>query len=162
MSKRKFNKESYDAYDYKAKGKLKEIIEKNSEYELLGTLDIEYYKECDIKFINKKTHKQVFFENEVRGNFDKIINDFITIHIPIRKKNTLANFYLVWNGDLTQFILIKRKTLRKYINNLVTIPCNEHIHDGKYFYIEDFIDVPKNETQWYVIGENYKLIKLDY
>lgn len=160
MSKRPFNKTAYNAFDMKAKIMLKNIIEKNSKYKLIGDLEVEYFKECDLKFQNQD--KVVLFENEVRREFETIRDSFSTIHVPFRKKNTKANFYLVWKPDFLQFILINEKTLDKYRENIVRdVYCNHELNqNGGYF--EDFVDIPKNETQWYVIGENYKLIKLDY
>jgi formyltetrahydrofolate hydrolase len=159
MNKRPFNKEAYLKYDLPAKKRLVEIIEKTSDYKLNCNLDIEMYKGGDVKF--KKDNKTVLFENEVRKEFDTIVQKYSTIHIPIRKQNTPANFYVVWRRDLNQFILINEKTLNKYRNTIVPVVCNhEDNQDGAYE--EDFIDIPKNETQWYVIGKELKLIKLDY
>ncbi len=159
MSQRPFNKAAYEKYDSPAKKRLIEILEKNSEYVLDCDINTEMYKGGDVWF--RKGKKRVLFENEVRADFDKIVNDFSTIHIPIRKQNTPANFYVVWRRDLCQFILIDEKTLKKYKNAIVEITC-KHEENQNGAYVEDFVDIPKNETQWYVIGENLKLIKLSY
>lgn len=157
--KRLFNKEVYDQVDMSSKLVLKNLIEKNSEYVLDSKLDEELYKAGDLVFING--NKKVIFENEVRQNFDKIVEQFPTIHIPIRKQNTPANFYVVWKPDFCQFILINLMKARKYFNNIVEIKCN-HEMGSNVAYIEDFIDIPKSETAWYVVGQNHKPIKLDY
>jgi hypothetical protein len=157
--KRQFNKEAYLKYDFPAKKRLVEVFEKNSNYRLDCDLDIEMYKAGDVWF--KCLDKRILCENEVRADFDKIVNEFNTVHIPIRKQNTPAEFYIVWKRDLFQFILINKETLDKYRNAIVEVVCNhEDNQDGAY--VEDFIDIPKNETQWYVVGQNMKLIKLDY
>ena len=157
MKKRPFNQKAYNEFDGSSKKRLVEVIEKNSEYVLDCDLNEEMFKKGDVFF--RKNKKRVLFENEVRQYFDDIISKFTTIHIPIRKQNTPANFYIVWKPDLNQFILIDRKTLIKNKNNIVKVKCwNDEIG----YYYEDFLDIPKEETQWYVIGEELKLIKLSY
>jgi hypothetical protein len=160
MGKRQFNKAAYNAYDKSAKLKLVELIENTSTFKLNCDLNIEMYKAGDVIF--KKENKTILFENEVRENFDKIVQDYNTIHIPIRKQNTPADFYIVWRKDLLQFILINKKTLDNNRNNIIhDVICNNEMNqDGPY--AEDFVDIPKNETQWYVIGKDFKLIKLSY
>lgn len=158
MEKRPFNKKAYDNFDKPANKRLFEILINNSNYKPLVDLDLELYKFGDAVFSNGK--KIIIFENETRQYFDDILNKFETIHIPIRKKNTPANFYIVWKPDFTQFILIDRKTLDRNLNNIaVDVQCDNDII-GKYK--EDFIDIPKKETQWYVIGKNFKPQKVDY
>jgi len=159
VEKRKFNQAAYDAFDMQNKLRLIEIIESNSDYKLFGNINVERYKMGDVLFKNKK--KTVLFENETRADFEKIVLNYNSIHIPLRKQNTPANFYIVWKIDLCQFILINKKTLNKYKNNIVNVKCNYN-QNQEYAHDEDFIDIPKEETQWYVIGENLKLIKLSY
>ena len=73
----------------------------------------------------------------------------------------MADFYLIWSPDLYQFILITREIILKNINNIINIDCNKEM-DESIQYNEDFIEIPKNETTWYVIGKNYELFKLNY
>lgn len=160
MSERPFNKQAYKELDHPAKIKLVELIENTSEYKLDCDLNVEMFKKGDVRF--RKGDKTVLFENEVRDNFDKIVQEYGTVHIPIRKQNTPANFYVVWRNDFLQFILITKKTLDRHRNDIVhDVVCN-HEKNQEGSYVEDFVDIPKNETQWYVIGMNFKLIKLSY
>lgn len=157
--KRSFNKTAYDKFDKSANIKLAEILQKNSNYKPLVDLGVELYKNGDAVFSNGENI--VIFENETRENFDKIVQDYTTIHIPIRKKHTPADFYIVWRKCFSQFILIKRNVLLKYKTNIITVQCDHEMNqDGSY--IEDFIDIQKKETQWYVIAPNYVLQKVDY
>jgi len=159
MGRRVFNKSAYDNFDMPAKQRLVEVIEAQGIYKLASDINAELYKQGDLVFTNGK--HDVIFENEVRINFDTIVNKYTTIHIPVRKKNTPADFYLVWRTDLWQFIMIKRNVLRKYMNTCVEVTCNHEMNqDGAYD--EYFIDIPKEETQWYVIGEGFKLTKVTY
>lgn len=157
--KRSFNKEIYDQVDMSAKLVLKKLIETNSEYTLESDLDEELYKAGDIVF--QKGNKKIIFENEVRYDFDRIVESFLTIHIPIRKQNTPAHYYVVWKPDFCQFILIKLKDIRKYFDNIVEVKCTQEM-GSNVSYVEEFIDIPKSETSWYVVGQGYKPIKLDY
>jgi hypothetical protein len=160
MNKRKFNKKSYELADMPSKLVLKKLIEDNSEYVLETGLNEELYKAGDLVFRNG--NKRVIFENEVRNNFMDIVELYTTIHIPIRKKNTPADFYIVWKTDFTQFILIDLRKNRKYFDNIVSIKCNEKFDNDEFKYTEDFIDMPKSETQWYVINEEFKPVKIPY
>ena len=160
MGKREFNQKAYDVCDNPAKVRLVELIEATSDYKLFGDLSVERYKAGDVLF--KNGDKTVLFENEVRQKFDTIVQKYNTVHIPIRKQNTPADFYLVWRKDFWQFILIDKKTLRKNKNNIIcNVKCNNEM-SGKVSYIEDFMEIPKEETQWYLIGPNFKLTKLPY
>jgi hypothetical protein len=160
MSKRPFNKAAYNQFDKSAKTRLVEIIEKNYGYVLDCDLDVEMYKGGDVWF--KRGGERVLFENEVRDAFDDIINRFPTIHIPIRKQNTPANYYLVWKKDLNEFISINKETLDKNRNNIAhDVQCNHELNqDGPY--IEDFVDIPKEETKWFIIGPNLELQESPY
>lgn len=159
MYKRPFNKDVYDQVDMSSKLVLKTLMEKHSNYVLDSNINEELYKAGDLVFSNGK--RKIIFENEVRQDFDKIVEKFSTIHIPIRKQNTPANFYVVWKPDFCQFILINVKKVKKYFNNIVEVKCNYEMGTNVE-YVEDFIDIPKSETTWYVVGQNYKPIKLDY
>lgn len=68
---------------------------------------------------------------------------------------------MVWKPDFCQFILINLVKVKKYFSNIVEIKCN-HEMGSNVACIEDFIDIPKSETTWYVVGQNHKPIKLDY
>ena len=159
MGKRPFNQAAYDRTDKAANLKLVEILSESG-YKPMIDLDIELYKKGDAVFTNGK--EVVVFENETRDAFDRIVNEFSTIHIPIRKQHTPADFYVVWNITFSQFILITKKTLNKYRNTIVCdVVCN-HERNQSGSYTEDFVDIPKDETQWYVIGLNNHLHKVDY
>jgi hypothetical protein len=45
----------------------------------------------------------------------------------------------------------------KYKDNIINVPCNEYIYEGKFRYDEDFIDIPKCETKFFYLVQNYKL-----
>ena len=156
---RKFNKNAYDQCDMPSKLILKKIIENNSDYRLINNINEELYKKGDLIF--KKENKLVIFENEVRQNFQKIVGEYFTIHIPIRKKNTPANFYIIWNPEFTQFILINLKKAKKYFNNIINVKCNNEMNNSV-SYSEYFIDIPKNITEWYILQKNDKILKLAY
>lgn len=155
MSKRPFNKEAYNACDRSAKLKIIELLEKNTKYRLQSNINEELYKKGDVIVSDGKNVKII--ENEVRENFDKIVKNFDTIHIPIRKKNTPAHIYIVWKSDFKQFIKIKNETIKKYSNNIVNINCK--CPDG--YYTEQFLDIPKEETELYTIDENLKWKKIN-
>lgn len=159
MSTRAFNKEVYDQVDMACKNRLKEVIELNSDYRVCDGLNNELYKKGDLAF--KNGNKIFLFENEVREQFDNITQKWNTIHIPIRKKYTPADFYVVWNKKLDQFILIDVKKTKSYWDNIVNVECN-HEMSKEVKYVEPFIDIPKKETQWYVINQNNKLQKVSY
>lgn len=72
--KRPFNKEVYDQVDMSSKLVLKNLIEKHSPYVLDSKLDEELHKAGDLVFRNG--NKKVIFENEVRQNFDKIVEQY--------------------------------------------------------------------------------------
>lgn len=137
--KRKFNKQAYDTYDHSNKLELKNIMEKKG-YSLMGDINEEHYKKYDLIFKHNNSNKILAFENETRINFDKIKSSYNTIHIPIRKKNTKADYYIVWNTKMTEFFLIPYSVINKHINNLVNVKCSNT-------YIEDFIDIPKAQCQ---------------
>lgn len=152
--KRPFNQDLYDMFDNPNKKRLKELIETTSPYRVVEGLNNELYKKGDLVFSNGKN--KIIFENETRGVFETIVEKFDTIHIPLRKQNTPADFYIVWKPDLMQFILITKKVLDKYRDRI------EHDVKCASGYTEDFIDVEKSETTWYCIGENFKLQKVPY
>lgn len=152
--KRPFNQELYDMFDNPNKMRLKELMEKTTNYKVVEGLKTELYKKGDLVFSNGK--KRIIFENETRGVFETIVEKYDTIHIPLRKQNTPADFYIVWKPDLMQFILINKKTLNKYRNR---IEYDVNLVSG---YTEDFIDIQKSDTTWYCIGENFKLQEIPY
>jgi hypothetical protein len=149
--KRKFNKTAYDDYDLSNKLELKNLMEKKG-YNLIGDINEEHYKKYDLIFKHSSSNKILAFENETRANFDKIKSYYNTIHIPIRKKNTQADYYIVWNKEMTQFFLIPYPIINKYIDNVVNVKCVNT-------YLEDFIDIPKVECQLFTKNKegNWKL-----
>lgn len=158
---RKFNRSAYNAHDKRNKEKIVKIMESTNKYVLIGDINDELYKECDVKLKHIDTGEIFRFENETRESFDQIVNEFDTIHIPIRKENTLADFYIVWKPSLTQFILIRRNVLLKYKTNQIDVSCHE-LSNATSDYVERFIDIPKNECEWFVIGQNYKMIPMNW
>jgi hypothetical protein len=159
MGKRIFNKAAYNQFDKSAKTRLVEIVEKKYGYVLDCDLDVEMYKGGDVWF--KKDGERMLFENEVREDFDKIVKNWPTVHIPIRKRETPADYYIVWRKDFNELISINKETLKKYRDRIVTVECNHELNqDGPY--IEDFVDIPKEETKWFIIGPNLELQEASY
>jgi hypothetical protein len=144
MTKRPFNKDAYAAHDRKNKVALIELMTRRG-YELVGDLEEENFKKYDLQFKHKEDGRILSFENETRDVFDKIKSVFPTIHIPIRKKNTQADFYIVWNVQMSEFFLISREVIEKCKQDIVSVKCKEgHVN---YVYEEDFLDIPKNMAQ---------------
>jgi hypothetical protein len=147
--KRPFNLKAYNAFDLKNKQELVSIMTKKG-YTLVGELNKEHYKKFDLKFI--KEDKEVSFENETRVNFVTIRDIYKTIHIPIRKKDTQADFYIVWKPELDEFFLISKDVINKNKEKMVTLVCNEFEEDE--VYEDTFIDIPKDEAVLYVKKNN--------
>jgi hypothetical protein len=151
--KRPFNLKAYNAFDLKNKQELVSIMTKKG-YTLVGELNKEHYKKFDLKFI--KEDKEVSFENETRVNFVTIRDVYKTIHIPIRKKDTQADFYIVWKPELDEFFLISKDVINKNKEKMVTLVCNEFEEDE--VYEDTFIDIPKDEAVLYIKKNNKWLI----
>ena len=149
MEKRPFNLKAYNAFDLKNKQELVSIMTKKG-YTLVGELNKEHYKKFDLKFI--KEDKEVSFENETRVNFVTIRDVYKTIHIPIRKKDTQADFYIVWKPELDEFFLISKDVINKNKEKMVTLVCNEFEEDE--VYEDTFIDIPKDEAVLYIKKNN--------
>lgn len=153
---RPFNQKAYDAFDMKNKKALVEMMTKKG-YHLVGNINEENYKKYDVKFSNGV--KEISFENETRINFTKIRDIFSTIHIPIRKENTLADYYIVWKPEMDEFFLIDMKKIEEYKKNIITLMCDEYNETNRY--IDSFIDIPKNQAILYKkINGNWKNIKI--
>lgn len=149
--KRPFNQAAYDAHDNRNKEELLKIMKRRG-YEIIGDIKEEHFKKYDLKFKHTKTGAELSFENETRDVFDKIKNIFKTIHIPIRKKNTQADFYIVWNPKMTEFFLIPKQIIEKCKEEIVDVKCKEgHVN---YEYEEKFIDIPKKFVTLYCKQEN--------
>jgi hypothetical protein len=138
---RPFNKKAYDAFDLKNKKELVSIMTKKG-YSLVGDINEEHYKKYDVKFI--KNGKEISFENETRVNFTTIRDVYPTIHIPIRKKNTQADYYVVWKPELDEFLLIDNIIIDEFKKEIVTLVCNEFDEDN--CYEDSFIDIPKEKA----------------
>lgn len=156
---RPFNKAAYDQSDLPAKIHLKELIEKSSSYKLISDINKEYYKLYDLEFSNGVN--TIRYETEVRKNFDKIIDEFTTIHIPYRKKDNRCDKYIVWKDNYRELIVIERKIIDIYMDKPIEILCNEDCN-VEYAYRDIFIDIPKTETKYYVINDENNLIELNY
>jgi hypothetical protein len=149
--KRPFNQAAYDAHDKRNKTEILNIMERKG-YDLVGDIDEENFKKYDLKFRHKETGKEISFENETRDVFDKIKTIFKTIHIPIRKKNTQADFYVVWNPGMTEMFLIPKEVIEKCKEEIVDVKCKEgHVN---YEYEEKFIDIPKKLVTLYCKQES--------
>lgn len=143
---RPFNRAAYNAHDMRNKNKLIEIMAKKG-YSIVGDVNEENYKKYDLLFRHNVSYLEISFENETREVFDKIKNVFSTIHIPIRKQNTQADYYVVWNPSMTEMILIDRDTIMEYREAPVEVNCKEsHVN---YEYTEKFIDVPKSKATFF-------------
>jgi hypothetical protein len=145
--KRPFNKIAYDKFDLKCKEELVNMMVRKG-YNLVGDLKEEHYKLYDVKF--EKNGEEISFENETRPNFIRIRDIFDTIHIPLRKKNTMADYYVVWKPEFDEFILIEKSVIEEYAKNVVSINCIEYSeNDDIEVYHDSFIDIPKNRAKLY-------------
>ena len=142
--KRPFNQKAYDAFDLKNKKEILSIMADKG-YTLVGNINEEHYKKYDVKFV--KDGKEVSFENETRMNFATIRDVYKTIHIPIRKQNTQADYYIVWKPELDEFFLISKETISEHRNETVTLLCNEH--DEEHRWEDSFMDIPKDKAVLY-------------
>jgi len=155
---RPFNKAAYQEYDRKNKLALIEIMEKKG-FQLIGDVSTEHYKEYDVKFKHPEKGVEISFENETRPYFDRIKSSFSTIHIPKRKINTKADYYVVWNPNLEEFYLIESKIIREQSQKaMVSVNCEESHVDYKYQ--EDFVDIDKKLVNLYAkINNIWKSVK---
>lgn len=152
---RPFNSKAYEAFDLKNKNELVKIMNKKG-YSLIGDINKEHYKKYDVKF--KKDNFEISFENETRPNFISIRDIYKTIHIPIRKKETQADFYVVWKPELDEFFLIERKIIEKHKSEVITLSCKEFEEEIEY--VDSFLDIPKSEAMLYrKINDIWKIIK---
>lgn len=141
---RPFNQKAYNAFDLKNKKEILSIMTKKG-YTLVGDLDEEHYKKYDIKF--EKDGEEISFENETRMNFTTIRDVYSTIHIPIRKQNTQADYYIVWKPELDEFFLISKDIINEHKKEVVTLICNEFEEDKSYQ--DSFMDIPKVKAVLY-------------
>lgn len=137
---RKFNQQAYDNYDNKCKVATTEYLGKKGFYPI-SNIDTEYYKKYDLEMVNSQG-MIIKIENEMRGEFKKIKENYNSFHIPVRKKNTECDFYFIWSPDYDEIGIIKKKVFIKYMENVKSIVCQKDKADER---IEDFIDIPKNE-----------------
>lgn len=148
MSKRPFNLKLYEQCDMSAK-KASIALMENRGYSVMGDLDKEHYKKYDLVFTNKNG-ETISVENEFRGAFNKIRDVYSTVHIPIRKKNSMCDYYFVWGNDYNEVGIIKMSDISKFSDKPVNVLCVEamKLYDGE-AYSEDFIDVPKEYVNFY-------------
>lgn len=139
---RPFNQEAYDACDNKPKVLLNEIMQSKG-YVLLYGLNQDNKEKYDIIF--EKDGKRLIFENEVREVFDTIRDKYKTVHIPYRKKESIADYYVVWKNTYDEFILIDYNDIRK--GKLVKVNCKEP--NKNVTYEEVMVDVPKKKCQFF-------------
>jgi len=154
-TKRPFNLKLYQQCDMSAK-KASIALMKNRGYSVDGDLDKENYKKYDLVFVNDKGDK-LSVENEFRGAFNKIRDVYPTVHIPIRKKNSMCDYYFVWGNNYTEVGIIKMSDISKFSDKPVNVLCVEamKLYDGE-AYVEDFIDVPKKYVTFYKLNSKGK------
>jgi len=151
---RPFNQDAYDACDSKPKVLLNEIMQKKG-YKLLYGLNQDDKEKYDMIF--EKDGEKIIFENEVREVFDTIRDKYKTVHIPYRKKESIANFYIVWKNTYDEFILIPFDEIKK--SRLVKVKCKEP--NKNITYEEVMIDVQKNKCQFFKKTNNtWKINKI--
>lgn len=154
MGKRPFNKDAYNATDSKCKIAAVEMM-KGKGFEPIVDINIENYQKWDLKFYNQQQDKTLIIENEMRENFDVIKKKFSTVHIPIRKRLSPADYYIVWHSNLQEFILIENKLLTS--SPIVSVKCKEWGRPEE-SYTEDMVDVPKKSVSFYKkVGTKWKL-----
>lgn len=147
---RKFNKNAYLDCDLKCKNVLYDIMI-NKGYVIVGDINNETFKKHDAEFYHPEKNIILKFENEMRMNFYSIKNRLSSIHVPIRKKNTLANYYIVWNSDCNEFAIFDTKLLKESpLEKNVKCHQNKNISEYK----EDFIAISKKNVSYYKLIDN--------
>lgn len=153
-TKRPFNQDAYNVCDYKPKVLLNEIMQSKG-YKLLYGLNQDDKEKYDMIF--ERGGERLVFENEVREVFDVIRDRYKTVHIPYRKKDSIANYYLVWKNTYDEFILIPFSEIKKA--KLIKVKCKEPVKNITYE--ETMIDVPKNKCQFFKKENNiWKINKI--
>jgi len=147
MTERPFNKDAYNSCDNICKVKLNEMLS-NKGYVSKYEINNETFERHDMVFI--KDNKEIIFENEMRECFDRIKFNWNSVHIPIRKKNTKANYYIVWNTDCSEIILIN--TIFFHKSPIVSINCRSR--NGMPAYTESMIDISKENVDFYKKNKN--------
>lgn len=140
--RRPFNEKAHEVFDLKNKQELVTMMTRKG-YSLVGDLSENFSKLYDIKFI--KDGKEIAFENETRTNFNAIRDRYNTIHVPNRKKDTQADYYVVWNVECDEFFLIANETIQKHKGSSVNVLCDEFARD--YQTLDVFLDIPKEEAE---------------
>lgn len=141
---RQFNEDAYLETDYKCKMAALEMMKPKG---YVPTMDVnkDTFQNWDLEFFNEKLNKFIKIENEMRENYELLKGLFPSIHIPVRKQDSPADYYLVWKPDLQEFILIENKFLSS--SPLVTVNCKAR--NGKPAYTEQMVDVPKENVEFY-------------
>lgn len=145
-NKRKFNKIAYDEFDMNCKIATVNLMNTRG-YNLIGDINVEYYKKYDLAFKNKNGNV-IKIENEFRGVFDKIKYIFKTVHIPIRKKNTECDYYFIWGNNYKELAIINKETINKFKEKTINQICAK---GEEYEFTEEFIDIPKENIKFYKI-----------
>lgn len=138
--KRTFNKNAYNATDRKCKDATIKMMEAQG-YKVCGDPYKETYKKYDLEFLDSNTEKNIKIENEMRENYNLLKTKYSSIHIPIRKKITDADYYLVWKSSLDEFALIEKKFLTS--SPVVEVDCRARGEIPAY--TEKMIDVQKKD-----------------
>ena len=107
---KKFDKKLYEEFDNKAKEKTFTLFQEHS-YEL--TVSENQY---DVDFYYEKDDVKLFYvECEVKTLWKTETFPFKTIQIPERKKKfcnkDLPVYFIMWNNDLTKYLIIDHNTL---------------------------------------------------
>lgn len=153
MTKRPFNQEAYNECDLKPKQVLNQIMQLKG-YTLIYGLNEDNKEKYDMIF--QKENEKIIFENEVRSIFDEIKNKYNTIHIPYRKIDSIANYYLVWKNNYKEFALILFNDIKN--SKTVKIKCKEP--NKNEIYEELFFDVPKSICRFFSLNEKTNKWKL--
>jgi hypothetical protein len=151
-----FEQDQYQKYDPIPKKILWKIM-LAKEWNLLGDVRDEHFRDYDIAFQNGENGHELRFENEVRPDFERIRREFPTIHILFRKRVSKAHYYVIWHPKYTQIGMASLNDIRLYENDPKIILCR--MHDGSTIQ-QKIIDVPKSHWIFYWINEQDKLIKI--
>lgn len=156
MNTRSFNSVAYDSYDHINKTNIVKILNQYG-YTLISDINAELYKDCDLIMHNHHKNKTIKIENETRPDFDTIKTKYTTIHIPIRKINTNANLYIIWNIESSECMIFDIDELRKYdlMQNVVSVVCTHEANAG--VYEEYFIDIPKAFAYHFHVLSNFEI-----
>lgn len=147
--KRPFIQEAYDEFDMNCKKALLEVMSQRG-FSIIGNIEEEHFKKYDLKFFSPARNQTLSFENEFRGDYAKIRDMFPTVHVPIRKKGSQCDYYVVWGENYHEMALIKMDDVKRFAKHPVKVTCKKAaVNYGSPVYDEEFIDVPKKFVQFF-------------